>query len=196
VLIALAAVGVTLARSGGGGRSPSAVATTAVAADAVEVISDAPAYGTLQELVDASDLIVRGRVTAAERGRWFGDPGASARIQSRLLTLEVDEVLRGTPSGETSTLLVEEEGWTEDGRPLVIDGAVPTQRGDEGIWFLVDPGDEDTGTWIVVNAQGRYLEGTDGELIGADGADPLIGELAAGSVDELAEQISRTRPRP
>lgn len=196
MIVAVVAGGVTLAREGDDGRSPRAVATTAVAADAVEVASDAPAYGTLQELVDASDLIVRGRVTAAERGRWFGDPGAGARIQSRLVTLEVDEVLQGAPRGEAASLLVEEEGWTEDGRPLVIDGAVPSQRGDEGIWFLVDPGDEDTGAWIVVNAQGRYLRGADDELIGADGADPLIAELASGSVDELAERISRTRPRP
>jgi hypothetical protein len=192
--VAIIAGVVTLTGSGSDGGS-TATPTTAVATDAVEVTSDAPAYASLQELVDASDLIVRGRITAAERGRWFGEPG-EGRIESRLLTLDVEDVLRGSPKGEVSSLLVEEEGWTEDGRPLVIDGAVPSQKGDEGIWFLTDTGDETTGSWIVVNAQGRYLVGSDGRLEGAKGADPLVEDLTSGSLDELEARISRTRPRP
>lgn len=194
VAVAAVAVVVTLSRSSDGGTA-SSPPTTTVPADAVEVTSDAPAYGTLQELIDASDLVVTGRITDAERGRWFGEPGAG-RIQSRLLTLDVDQVLAGTPRGETATLLVEEEGWTEDGEPLVIDGAVPSQVGDEGIWFLADTGDDTTGSWIVVNAQGRYLAGSDGSLRGAEGDDPLVAELSAKTYDELEAEISRSRPRP
>ena len=195
VVVALIA-GVVTVRSSvddGGGRD--AVATTAVPADAVEVASDAPVFATLEELLGASDLVVRGRITDVQRGRWFGEGGDGARIRSRLASLEVDEVLAGTPRGETGRLLLEEEGWTEDGRVLVIDGAVPTQLGDEGIWFLTDTGDATTGAWIVVNAQGRYLD-VDGELQGARGDDPLVAELASGSLDELADRISRSRPRP
>lgn len=194
VAVAVIAGAVTLARSSDDERSAPASPTTTVPADAVEVTSDAPVFSTLQELVDASDLIVRGRITDAERGRWFGEPGAG-RIESRLLTLDVEEVLAGSPEGETSSLLVEEEGWTEDGHPLVIDGAVPSQEGDEGIWFLVDTGDRTTGAWIVVNAQGRYLVGEDG-LEGARGKDPLVAELTSGTLDQLEAQISRTRPHP
>ncbi|MCU1368858.1 MAG: hypothetical protein JWO77_52 [Ilumatobacteraceae bacterium] len=197
VLVAVVAGAVTLAGSGedaGSRRSAPATPPTEVAADAVEVTSDAPAYTSLQELVDASDLVVRGRITAAERGRWFGEPGAG-RIQSRLLTLDVDEILSGSPEGEVASLLVEEGGWTEDGRPLVIDGAVPSQEGDEGIWFLTATGDETTGAWIVVNAQGRYRVGEDG-LEGAKGGDPLVADLTSGSLDDLEARISRTRPHP
>ncbi len=197
VAVALAA-GVATVRSPGGRGSEGTTPTTAVPADAVEVSSDAPTYSSLQELVDASDLIVRGRITATERGRWFGsgDSGQGARIQSRLATLEVDEVLRGTPRGELSRLLLEEEGWTSDGHPLVIDGAAPTQRGDEGIWFLADTGDESTGAWIVVNAQGRYLVSDGGQLVGARGSDALVDDLTNGSLDDLVDRLSRTRPRP
>jgi hypothetical protein len=195
IAVAVIAGAVTLARAPDGPGAGAPVPTTALASDAVEVTSDAPVATSLQDLVGASDLVVRGRVTAAERGRWFGQPGGG-RIRSRLLTLEVDEVLRGTPRGEASSLLVEEEGWTDDGRPLVIDGAVPTQRGDEGIWFLVDPGDEDTGAWIVVSAQGRYLRDAGGDVRGARGTDPLVADLASGSLEELADRISRTRPGP
>lgn len=195
VALAVIAGAVVLGGSDGGDGSHPSTPTTALPADAVEVTSDAPAYGSLQELVDASDLIVRGRVADAERGRWFGDPGSTARIQSRLLTLDVEDVLHGSPRGEAGSVLVEEEGWTEDGHPLVIDGAEPSQEGDEGIWFLVDTGDETTGAWIVVNAQGRYLVGPDG-LEGATGGDPLVAELSGLSIDELEARISRTRPRP
>jgi len=168
---------------------PAPTTTTAPVPEPVAVDSDAPAYASLDELVAASDLIVRGRVTDTERGRWFGDGSERARIQSRLVTLDVEDVLKGeAPDGATGTLLVEEEGWLEDGSPLVVDGAAPSTKGDEGIWFLVDPGDDTTDALIIVNAQGRYL--VDGaHLEGASGADPLVAELSALSEDELAARI-------
>jgi len=173
---------------------PAPTTTTAPAPDPVAVDSDAPAFASLDELVAASDLIVRGRVTDTERGRWFGDGSERARIQSRLVTLEVEDVLRGdAPAG--GSLLLQEEGWLEDGSPLVVDGAAPSAKGDEGIWFLVDPGDDTTDALILVNAEGRYL--VDGpRLEGASGDDPLVAELSALTGDELAARISRTRPGP
>jgi len=133
---------------------------------------------------------VRARVTDTDRGRSFGDGSTSARIRSRLVTLDVEEVLAGNvPPGELGTLLLEEEGWLEDGSPLVVDGAAPSAVGDEGIWFLVDPGDDTTDALIVVNAQGRYL--VDGDrLAGAKGNDPLVAELSALSEDELADRVA------
>jgi hypothetical protein len=136
-------------------------------------------------------------VRATERGRWFGDgEEGGVRIQSRLITLQVDDVLAGTLAKGTRNLLVEEEGWTEDDEPLVVDGARPTRQGDAGIWFLMSSGDGTTGAWIVVNAQGRYLDDGAGGLVGAAGSDRLIADLAAGSLADLEARISRTRPRP
>jgi hypothetical protein len=151
---------------------------------------------TLDDLIAASDAVVRGTVRATERGRWFGDGASGPRIRSRLVTLDVDEVLAGQGVTAGSTVLVEEEGWTEDGNPLVVDGAEPSRAGDEGIWFLVDPGDDTTDALIVVNAEGRYLVSPDGSVSGAASDDPLVADLSSGSIDDLAGRISRTPPRP
>ncbi len=189
VLVVVAAVGAVVLTRDPKQDPPAASTTTAPLLDPVAVDSDAPAYASLDELIAASDLIVRGRVTDTERGRWFGDGTSSARIQSRLVTLDVEEVLRGdAPDGELGTVLVEEEGWTADGAPLVVDGAAPSATGDEGIWFLVDPGDDTTDSLILVNAQGRYL--VDGDhLTGAEGDDPLVADLSSLSEDELVAAI-------
>jgi hypothetical protein len=147
----------------------------------VAVTSDAPRHGTLAELVAASDLVVRARVTATERGRVFGDPGRDAAIESRLVHLEVTTVLHGTgpPSGEQ--LLVEEEGWTAAGAPLVVDGLAPSATGDDGIWFLERVGQDEEARHVVVSAEGRYL--VDGDrLTGAVGDDPLVAaDIALGA---------------
>jgi len=162
-------------------------------AEAVVPVSAASIYdfGGLDELVKASDLVVRGRVEATSRGRAIGNDDNA--VVSRIVTVRVEEVLAGSVA--TTSVLVEEEGWTGDGHPLVVDGARPTQEGDAGIWFLTATGDDTSGSWIVVNAQGRYLEDGD-ELVGAEGDDPLVADLSAGSVDELADRISRTPPGP
>jgi hypothetical protein len=160
------------------------------AADPVAVSSDAPRLGSLEQLVAAADLVVRAEVAATERGRVFGEPGGAA-IESRLVTLDVTEVLAGIEPRD-DTVLVEEEGWLEDGTPVIVDGAAPSRGGDDGIWFLVDVGDPDTPVYVVVSAQGRYLADGD-RLVGATGDDPLIEALAHLSVDELAGRIVALR---
>lgn len=187
VLVVVAVIGTFVLARDPAEPPPAPTATTAPAPDPVAVDSDAPSFASLDELLAASDVVVRGRVTDAERGRWFGDGSDGARIQSRLVTLDVEDVLKGDAPADGS-LLLEEEGWLEDGSPLVVDGASPSAKGDEGIWFLVDPGDDTTDALITVNAQGRYL--VDGShLSGAAGDDRLIVELSALSEDELAARI-------
>ena len=158
-----------------------------VPADAVAISSDATPAATLEDLLAAADVVVRGEVVATERGRWFGGAG-SARLQSRFVTLRVDDVLAGDDPGAPSVLL-EEEGWLEDGSPVVVDGAAPSRVGDAGIWFLADGGDAEVGALVVVGAQGRYLDDGDGGLVGAAGGDPLVVDLASGSPDALADRI-------
>jgi hypothetical protein len=158
----------------------------------VAITSSAPRYGSLQHLVAASGLIVEAEVVATVPGRWFGEPsaaGGSGRILSRLITLRVDRVLSG-PSPEGGEVLVEEEGWSEDGAPLVIDGLGAAELGDQGFWFLVAGGDPDTGAYLVVNFQGRYLL-RGGRLEGAT-PDPSAGEEAYGF--DLVAQIEAMSP--
>lgn len=163
--------------------------TTTTGPAPVAVSSDAPRYSTLEELEAASDVVVRGRVATTERGRLFGDPGSHSAVESRLVTLEVAEVLGGDGVTEGTVVLVEEEGWLPDGAPLVVDGAAPSAVGDDGIWFLVVGGDRELSAHVIVNAQGRYLVDEAGHLRGVEGGDPLVAELSALTVDELAARV-------
>ncbi|HXH57593.1 hypothetical protein [Iamia sp.] len=166
---------------------------TAEGPPAVEVASDAPRFASLEELAAASDAVVRAEVVATERGRWFGDGAGGTRIQSRLVTLRVTEVMAGV-APSSATLLLEEEGWLEDGAPLVVDGAAPSQVGDDGIWFVLDGTDPEVGAYVIVNAQGRYLIAGDGRtLSGAAGDDPLVARLTAMTVDELTADLRAVR---
>lgn len=190
--VAVAVVGAgALAR--GEAREPTRPPTAAVAAvAAVAVTSDAPRAEDLAELVATADLVVRAEVTTTARGRLFGAPGAGA-IESRLVALQVAEVLAGAAPAD-ATLVVEEEGWLEDGTPIAVDGAPPSAEGDDGIWFLQAVGTAEAPLHVVVGAQGRYL--LDGErLQGAAGDDPLIARLSAMSPDELARAVAATPSR-
>jgi hypothetical protein len=143
----------------------------------VEITSDAPHRATLAELAAASDLVVRAEVVATDRGRLFGDAGANA-IESRVVTLSVTRVLRGAAAPGSGTVLVEEEGWTADGAPLIVDGLGPSEVSDDAVWFLTRVGSEEELRYVVVSAEGRYR--VDGDrLRGAAGDDPLVAELAA-----------------
>ncbi|QYG92177.1 hypothetical protein HC251_06800 [Iamia sp. SCSIO 61187] len=188
VALAVAAIlAVVLVGGGGSGGDPDPRSTTSTSVpEPVEISSDSPTYATLGELLAASDLVVRARVTSTERGRVFGEPGQDTALESRLVALEVTEVLRGPePPPE---FLVEEEGWLLDGSPLIVDGLVPSAEGDDAIWFLVDPSATEPAPFVTVNAQGRYL--VDGDALrGAEGADPLVTRIEALGAEGLEEAV-------
>lgn len=162
------------------------------ALEPVEATSDAPRLAGLAELVGASDLVVRAQVVSTDRGRVFGDPGSDAAIESRVVTLTVRRVLRGTGVAPDATVVIEEEGWTADGAPLVVDGAPPSQAGDDAIWFLTKVGAEEEQRYVVVSAEGRYLVDS-GRLRGAAGDDPLVAQLVALGPDGLEAAVAALR---
>jgi hypothetical protein len=100
-------------------------------------------------------------------------------------------VLRGEDPG--AGILVEEEGWTEDGPPLIVDGAGPSASGDDAIWFLTEVEGPEGPAYITVSAAGRYLVDGD-DLQGPDNDDPLAHDLAALTPTELAARIAALRP--
>jgi hypothetical protein len=174
------------------------------APDPVEVdAQSAYEFATLDEMVAASDLVVRARVVATERGDLLGadgnDPGG-AGVVVREVTLEVDEVwwtAPGTPSSSAvhagDQLLVAEEGWLATGEPLIVDGLEPSSVGDDGVWFLQplpDGTDEGGPRYLVINAQGRYLVDNDG-LTGAAGDDALVTRIDDLSAQELRAGVER-----
>ena len=165
-----------------------------IPAGAVEVDSDAPAHADLAGLVAAADLVVRGTVAATERGRWFGGDAGSPRVQSRIVTVEVTEVLAGEAPAAPS-ILVEEVGWLDDGTPAVVDGAFPATVGEDGYWFLEQGGDPELGAYLVTGPQGRYVLVGD-ELVGTEGDDPLVGRIEALGPDRFATEVRAAARAP
>ncbi len=143
-------------------------------------------FGGLDELVKASDLVVRGRVEATSRGRAVGNDDNA--VVSRIVTVRVEEVLAGSVA--TPSVLVEEEGWLVDGRPLEVNGLAPSQEGMEAIWFLDALPTGDLPGFLVINHQGRYA--LDGNRVeGARGSDPLVEQIEALGADRLVAEVRR-----
>ena len=162
--------------------------TPGTAAEVVEVqASSAVRFAGLDDLVRASDLVVQGTVVQTSRGRLVGS-GDDA-IVSRIVTLRIDEVLRGEGRAPGDRVLVEEEGWLTDGRLLSVNGAAPSATGDTGIWFLQAVHDPELTGFTSTNGQGRYLVRPDAPdaLTGSDQQDPLVQELQRLTPDELRD---------
>lgn len=74
------------------------------------------------------------------------------------------------------------------GRPIVLDGLRPLQRGDQGVFFLrpaIQPG-----LWVLSSSQGRYLSAPDGTLTGPDQHDPLIDRLSRLTRTQLTTEVT------
>ena len=147
--------------------------------------------------MNASDLVVVGRVVADEKGRVFGAKaaGQSAAIRSHVLTLEIDDVLKGatTSSGAQPVVLVEEEHSLTDGTPVAVDGMRRSQVGDRGVWFLVASGDPEFPGYALVNSQGRYLY-EHGKLRGGDRSDRLVRSIEAMEPAAFRDAIVAAKP--
>jgi hypothetical protein len=154
--------------------------------DPVAIEAAGPTFGSLAELVAASDLVVVAEVTGISDGRTITDAAdPSAGIRTRLVTVEVVRTLVGTAP---PVLLIEEEAELLDGTPIVVNGVAPSGRNDRGVYFLVAGGDPDAPYHALVNEQGRYL--VDGSQLRPSGADPLSAQLAALGLDGLLAAIA------
>ena len=183
VVVLAAALAVGLAVTDDEAAAPESTSPAAIEVDADSIYD----FGTLGEMVAASDAIVVGTVVATEPGRLVGDPAAGGVI-SRLVTIEVDEALRGEIG---ATVVVEEEGTLPDGTPLIVNGVAPSEVGDHGIWFLDRLDDAELAVYLTINSQGRFLSlvDTDEEVLGGDRDDPLVQQLERRSLAELVADV-------
>ena len=180
--------------------------TTTTVPEPYEIESSAAQrWSTLDELVEASAVVVRGRVVDTTRGELLGADGADpgvAGIVVREVTIQIDEVLRSTDRapllGPGERIVVAEEGWLSTGEPLVVDGLAPSAPGDDAVWFLdtLPSGEDDVGTpegprFVVIGSQGRYLVAGVGTLRGAEGDDALIASIEATDLDQLRTELRR-----
>jgi hypothetical protein len=144
----------------------------------VRLSSSGAAFTTLDELIDASDVVVIGRAVSVAPGRLFA-AGDSAGFVSQISMIEVGAVLAGPDPG--ATIALEEEATMPDGRSVIVDGLRPTHVGDQGIFFLIR-GDPELRYFASAGTVGRLLRsslraGDDGLLVVDD--NELAAELAA-----------------
>ncbi len=195
VPIAVALVAVAVGLGVAGARRPEPERPTPVA-----LRSEGPTFRSLDELVDASAVVVLGRVASVSEGRTFAAPRGGA-VRSRVLRLDVGAVLAGPDPG--ATLAVEEVAELADGTPVTLDGLPPAREGDQGFWFLAASADRSVPYLAAVGPQGRYLRRTeepgDDRLVGAADEDGLVRAAASGGGRRLADDIvtrARARARP
>lgn len=167
---------------------------------AVPLRSDGLTYRTLEELVDASAVVVLARVASISQGRSVAAP-SGAGVRTRVLGLRVGAVLAGPDPG--ATLAVEEVAELADGTPVIVDGLAAATEGDQGFWFLAGSTDRSVPYLAAVGPQGRYLRMTDrpgdDRLVGAAGDDALVRSVVASGGRRLTDEIlavARARGRP
>jgi hypothetical protein len=93
-----------------------------------------------------------------------------------LVTVRIDDVLKGATGERLATVVIEEEGWLADGTPIAVNGLAPSTEQDRGVWFLDRIETGEGPTYVVVNEQGRYVA-RDGRTVGADTDDALITKI-------------------
>jgi hypothetical protein len=153
---------------------------------AVDIESSAADHSTLDDLVAAADLVVVATVADVTEGRQISAPAdPDAAIRTRLLVLDVADVLAGSASGD---VLVEEPASLADGTPVVVDGVEPLDVGDEAVWFLVGGDAETMPYFAVVNRQGRYT--ATGDTLQPASDDSLSRSLAGLGLDELSDRVT------
>lgn len=154
--------------------------------DGTVVLAGARAFhfDALPPMVATSTAVVRARVTAAARGTVIEEPDITfTRLR---LTLEVERHLSGRPLAGSVSL--ETAGWQQvRGRPetrLVIEGDLPLEVGDRGIFFLYDFGEP--GTFGLVSEQGVVLV-RETATVQTDRSDTLVRGLERRRPAELEE---------
>ena len=97
----------------------------------------APSYATtvapltVEQVTDASDLIIRGEV----EDMWV-DPDASGHLYTRVL-VRVTNVLKGSVAVD-DYVTVESAGGTLDGQTMIVDGTPRYSVGEDALLFLTD----------------------------------------------------------
>jgi hypothetical protein len=139
-------------------------------------------FGSLDELVAASDVVVLAAVAGVDDGRTITAPAdPDAGIRTRLVQLDVRETLVGEA---LDSVVVEEASAFADGAAIVVDGMTQLRPGDIAIWFLVGGDGEATPYYAAVNGQSRFV--VVGDTLQPSGADELSRALATLGPDELA----------
>jgi hypothetical protein len=153
----------------------------------VDVEASGPRFTSLDDLAEASDLVVVGTIAAAGEGRVITDPAdPEAGIRTVLLDVDVEQVITGRPPDR---LVIEHEAALLDGTPITVGGVGPPPPGERGLYFLVAGGSDALPYHAFVGTQGRYSLADRG-LAPVDGEDPVAVSIARMGLDGLARALA------
>ena len=134
----------------------------------VSIEASGAQFTTIDEMVAASDLVVRGVIVDVDDGRSITDPAnPTVGIRTQLAAVDVDTVFVGDVTGP---LVVEQEATLLDGTPVRINGAVALTVGEAGYLFLVRGDSDEFPYTAIVNEQG-WVPVVDGLLAPVDPGD-------------------------
>lgn len=146
------------------------------------IAANGPRFGTVAEVVAASDVIVVGRVGEVSTGRTLTDPtDAEAGIVTQLASVEVESVLVGDTG---RSLVLEQEVGLLDGTPIVVNGLPALVEGDEGVFFLVSGDTDDFPFTALVNEQG-WVARSGGDVLAVVDGDDLWSDWEGRAFDDL-----------
>ncbi len=156
-------------------------------------------YQTLAELFNAAEVVVVGEVVKVEPGVILSGAGVhpdeEGFPQMGVITVRVDQLLRGAVKGSTAT--VHRESFLNEAgelRPLILEGFGPDRVGNKVLWFLEQRPDWPEGIYEMVSFDGLlYIE--DGMITTPrSGEDTLAHETAGRSAADVIAELSGLDP--
>lgn len=151
--------------------------------------SEVSYFEDLATMLASSDAVVVGEVTDVRAGRVVGEADFSIRFREVDVRVEHDERDRFAAG---DTVLVEQEGWSEDvtgdESSYAYEGQGWLQEGTKVLLFLVDKGGPEAGRYRAISSQGLYeIAGDVVAPVPAPEAShaPLVAEIAAMAAPEV-----------
>lgn len=148
-------------------------------------------FSSLKEMVETADIVALGTVISTRPGRWTGED-SGAPIQFHEVHIKPSRILVGET--QAAALVLEEDGYEDDGSPIYLNGSRWAKVEDEVIVFLARK--RTAPSYGLLNSQARVFVQEDGTLehnyhagtpYGED--DPLVERLASMRRNELLEAI-------
>jgi len=172
LLLVVVAVVVACGQQGGDPLAPSSLPPELEELPTVDVhADDFQQFSTVEELIEASDAVVKGTITRVSEGRFEAAPELEdfAGDHNTEITLTIDAVIVGSGLAPGDAVTIEWSGYQVDasGNPTklyVVNGVPFPTVGSEEVWFLKES--EEPG-WVVSDVDdGRFA------LFGGVGAGP------------------------
>jgi hypothetical protein len=153
-------------------------------------ITDKAYFSSLEEMAEAADLIVAGEVVTVELGDILSEgapPGEDSFPQKAIYTIKVSQVIKGPASDMIQVIRTSYVRSNDELRPISMQGVLPSEVGDEVLWFLEPSRTE--GMWVPVSLDG-ILEVRDGSIVSElDSADRLGRKLEGLAISELLSEL-------